>query len=202
MTEWIINLINSTGYFGVFLLVILDNIFPPIPSEFILPLCGYLASQNKFSLIFLIAIETFGSVLSVVPFYYLGIKFGEERLETFAVKYGKWLTISPKDIKKSDRWFKKHDKGAVLFCRLIPGLRSVISITAGVNKMKIVPFVIFTAIGAGIWNSILTVSGYLLGRNYSEIEKFFDPVLYILTLHGTKTKLKRYLKIDNGCVLS
>lgn len=180
MTEWIINLINSTGYFGVILLIILDAVFPPLPSEFVLPLCGYLASQNKFSLTGLIIAETFGSLLSVVPFYYLGIKLGEERLKTFAGKYGKWLTISPKDIEKTDRWFKKHDKWAVLFFRLIPGLRSVISVTAGVNKMKFAPFLFFTAIGAGIWNTGLTIGGYMLGRNYGNIEKFFDPVLYIM----------------------
>src|SRR4028119_974242 len=108
MTKWIMSLIGSTGYFGIVFLMFIENVFPPIPSEFIMPLAGFMVTQNKFSLVGIIIAGTLGSVLGALPLYYLGKKLGEERLKKFADRYGKWLTLSREDIDKSKNWFEKH----------------------------------------------------------------------------------------------
>lgn len=140
MTRWIISIIESGGYIGIAFLLFIEDVFPPIPSEFILPLCGYLAAQGKFGLFGVVAAGTLGSILGAIPLYYLGYRLGEERLQKFAARYGKWLTVGPRDIERADRWFNKHGMWAIFFCRLIPGFRSIISIPAGVNRMNLLSF--------------------------------------------------------------
>lgn len=180
MTKWIMNLIYSTGYVGIVALMFIENVFPPIPSEFIMPLAGFMVTQNKFSLIGVIIAGTLGSVLGALPLYYLGAKLGEKKLKKFAARHGRWLTLSPEDIDRADRWFDRHGATAVFFCRLVPGIRSFISIPAGFNQMNVFSFLFYTAVGAGIWTSILAYAGYLLGTNFREIEEYLDIAAYIV----------------------
>ena len=172
------SVIGSSGYFGIVALMFIENVFPPIPSEFIMPLAGFMVTKEQFSLFGIIIAGTIGSVLGALPLYYIGKKFGEERLKEFADDHGKWLTLSRKDIEKSKKWFDKHGAAAVLFCRLIPGIRSIISIPAGIDRMNIFSFLLFTTVGAAIWTSILAFAGYALGTNFRDVEKYLDPVLY------------------------
>ena len=174
------SIIGSSGYFGIVALMFTENVFPPIPSEFIMPLAGFMATKEQFTLFGIIIAGTLGSVLGALPLYYIGKKFGEERLKKFADEHGKWLTLSRKDIEKSKKWFDKHGAAAVLFCRLIPGIRSIISIPAGIDRMNIFSFLFFTTIGAAIWTSILAFAGYTLGTNFRDVEKYLDPVLYVV----------------------
>lgn len=180
MTKWILNLINSAGYFGIVLLMFVENVFPPIPSEFIMPLAGFLAGEDKFSLIGIIIAGTLGSVLGALPLYYLGAKIGEEKLKSFAERHGRWLTLTPEDIERADGWFDRHGAMAVLFCRLIPGIRSFISIPAGFNRMNLASFLLFTTIGAGIWTTLLAYAGYILGKNFHQVSEYLDIATYIV----------------------
>ncbi|HEY0659554.1 MAG TPA: DedA family protein [Pyrinomonadaceae bacterium] len=180
MTNWIMNLIGSMGYFGIVFLMFVENVFPPIPSEFIMPLAGFMVTQNKFSLVGIIIAGTLGSVLGALPLYYLGKKLGEERIKNFADRHGKWLTLSREDIDKSQKWFDRHGAGAVFFCRLVPGIRSFISIPAGINRMNMLSFLFFTVLGSAIWTSILAYAGYFLGSNFREVENYLDVVTYVV----------------------
>jgi membrane protein DedA with SNARE-associated domain len=174
------DLISSTGYFGIVFLMFLENLFPPIPSEYIMPLAGFLAAEDHLSLAGIIVAGTLGSVLGALPLYYLGKRLGEKRLKRFAARHGRWLTLSPEDIKRANRWFDRHGAKAVFFCRLIPGIRSIISIPAGVNRMKMTTFLFFTTLGSSLWTTALASAGYVLGSNFHEIERYFDPFTYIV----------------------
>lgn len=174
------NLISSTGYFGIVFLMFMENVFPPIPSEFIMPLAGFMAGEDKFSLIGVMIAGTLGTVLGALPLYYLGAKLGEDKLKKFAGRHGRWLTLTPEDIDRADDWFDRHGAGAVLFCRLVPGIRSFISIPAGFNRMNIVSFLFFTFLGSAIWTSLLASAGYFLRTNFRQIGEYLDVATYIV----------------------
>ncbi len=178
MTKWILNLIYSTGYFGIVFLMFIENVFPPIPSEYIMPLAGFLVAEGKFSLAGIIIGGTLGSVLGAFPLYFFGKKVGEEGVGKFADRYGKWLTLSREDVERANGWFKRHGATAVFFCRLIPGIRSFISIPAGINKMNFAAFLFYTTLGSAIWTAILASAGYLLRANFTEVEHYIDYVSY------------------------
>jgi membrane protein DedA with SNARE-associated domain len=174
------NIVSSTGYFGILLLMVVENVFPPIPSEFIMPLAGYMAAQGKLSLFGIIVAGMTGSVLGALPFYYMGRKLGEDRLKEFADNHGRWLTLSRKDIERAKRWFDRHGGAAMFFCRLISGVRSLISIPAGIARMRILPFLAYTATGTGMWAALLAYLGYFLGTEYTQVGEYLDPISWIV----------------------
>ena len=180
MAQWVQNLMDSMGYLGILLLMILENVFPPIPSELIMPSAGFAASRGDMSLPLVIAVGVLGSVIGTLPLYYVGRAFGEERLVAWADKYGKWLTVSGKDIRKADDWFDRHGTGAVLFGRMVPGIRSLLSLPAGMSEMPMPKFLIYSAIGSGLWASALAGAGYLLGENYDSVEQYVGPASKII----------------------
>jgi membrane protein DedA with SNARE-associated domain len=170
----------STGYFGIVLLMFVENVFPPIPSEVIMPLAGYMAAQGTLSLFGIIVAGMTGSVLGALPLYYMGRKLGEDRLKQFADNHGRWLTLSRKDIERAKGWFDRHGGAAIFFCRLIPGVRSLISIPAGIARMKILPFLAYTATGTGMWAALLAYLGYFLATEYTQVSEYLDPVSWIV----------------------
>ncbi|MEE3719256.1 DedA family protein [Tumidithrix elongata RA019] len=176
MQEWIINITNSLGYLGIGLLMFLENLFPPIPSELIMPLAGFTASQGKMDIFLAIAAGTLGTILGAIPWYYAGLLLGEQRLCLLANRYGKWFGISGDDILKATRWFNRHGIKAVLFCRLVPGVRTLISIPAGIGKMPLVPFLFYSTIGTIAWVSLLAYAGFALGSNYKLVDTYIDPI--------------------------
>jgi membrane protein DedA with SNARE-associated domain len=180
MLEWITNLMNSLGYFAVVFLMFLENVFPPIPSELIMPLAGFISTQGKLSLAGVIIAGTIGSVLGALPLYYLGKTIGEEQLKTWANKYGKWLTVTGEDIEKAKGWFNRHGSITVFIARLVPGVRSLIAIPAGIAKMNLGLFLLYSALGAGLWAALLAYLGHLLGSNYNKVEKFLGPASYVV----------------------
>jgi membrane protein DedA with SNARE-associated domain len=180
MATWVMSIISSTGYFGILLLMVVENVFPPIPSEVIMPLAGYMAAQGKLSLFGIIVAGMAGSVIGALPLYYMGRKFGEDRLKEFADNHGRWLTLSRKDIERAKRWFDRHGRAAMFFCRLIPGVRSLISVPAGIARMKILPFLAYTATGTGMWAALLAYLGYFLGTEYTQVREYLDPVSWIV----------------------
>jgi membrane protein DedA with SNARE-associated domain len=182
MVEWITNTMNSLGYLGIGLLMFLENIFPPIPSELIMPLAGFTVAQGKLNFGMVILAGVLGTVLGALPWYYAGKILGEQRLKSWADRYGRWLTISSKDIDRADRWFDKHADKAVFFCRLVPGIRTLISLPAGISGMHLVPFLLYSTLGTLLWVSLLTYAGYVLGDNYELVEKYLAPVSKIVLI--------------------
>ncbi|PZO43720.1 MAG: alkaline phosphatase [Pseudanabaena frigida] len=182
MQEWITNTMNSLGYLGIGLLMFLENLFPPIPSELIMPLAGYTATfpNTQIQVIPAIAAGVIGTILGAIPWYYAGLLLGQQRLQLLAGRYGKWIGISGEDIEKSVNWFQKHGAKAVLFGRLVPGIRTLISIPAGISKMPVVPFFLYSTIGTIGWVTLLTYAGYFLGKNYKLVEDYIDVITKVV----------------------
>lgn len=182
MLEWITNTINYMGYWGIALLMFLENLFPPIPSELIMPLAGFTAraTPDKLNVIGVFLAGLAGSVLGLLVWYYPGKFLGEARLRTLADKYGKWLSISSKDISKAKGWFDKQGSKAVLIGRLVPGVRTLISVPAGISNMHLLPFLIYSTLGSAVWVGFLTYSGYALGSQYELVDKYLAPVSKIV----------------------
>ncbi|MEX2341110.1 MAG: DedA family protein [Candidatus Paceibacterota bacterium] len=176
MFDWIVGVIASSGYVGIFFLLVLENIFPPIPSELIIPLAGYSAAQGELNVFLVIAVATLGAVTGALPWYYLGKIFGLERLKKMSLSYGRILTLSPDDIDSAEGWFLKHGRVAVLFGRLIPGVRTLISVPAGIARMPMPTFLLYTTIGSAIWNTALVSLGYFLGNQHEQISGYLGPV--------------------------
>jgi membrane protein DedA with SNARE-associated domain len=180
MTQWPGTLVESTGYGGIVLLMFLENVLPPIPSELIMPLAGFLAAQGKLGLAGVVAAGTAGSVLGALPLYGLGRWVGQDRLCRWSSRWGHWVAVSPEDIRKSADWFGRHGGKAVLLCRLIPGVRSLVSIPAGAARMPLAPFLAYTAVGTAVWAGALAWLGRALGQNYGRVEQYLGPVTYVV----------------------
>lgn len=171
---------STLGYPGVALLMFLENLFPPIPSELIMPLAGFTAGRGELSFVWVVVAGSLGSLLGQLPLYYLGRLVGEEKLVRWADRYGKWLTVSGDDVRKADDWFDKHGTKAVFFARLVPGLRSLISIPAGISEMPMPKFLLYSAVGTTLWVVILTALGGLLGQNYDLVDTYLGPVALVV----------------------
>lgn len=182
MLEWITNTINSLGYWGIALLMFVENLFPPIPSELIMPLAGFTAraTPEKLNIFGVFCAGLLGSVLGALIWYYPGQLLSEKRLKELADKYGKWIAISSKDIIKARQWFHQKGTKAVLIGRLVPGIRTLISVPAGMSNMPLLPFLFYTTIGSAAWVGLLTYSGYLLGSQYELVDKYLAPVSKIV----------------------
>lgn len=180
MVEWITNTMNSLGYWGIGILMFLENLFPPIPSELIMPLAGFTISQGKMEFAPAVFAGVMGTVIGALPWYYAGKILGEQRLKSLADRYGKWLTISSKDITKATGWFDRHGAIAVFLCRLVPGVRTLISLPAGISHMHLLPFLLYSTIGTTLWVGLLTYAGYVLGDNYELVDEYLAPVSKIV----------------------
>jgi membrane protein DedA with SNARE-associated domain len=180
MAEWITQIMTSLGYWGIGLLMFLENLFPPIPSELIMPLAGFTIAQGKMAFVPAIAAGVLGTMLGALPWYYIGKYLGEDRLKNWLNQYGKWLGISGEEVTQAQRWFYRHGNKAVFFCRLVPGIRTLISLPAGFSEMPLSQFLIYSTLGTLGWVMLLTFAGYLLGENYSEIDEYLAPVSKIV----------------------
>jgi membrane protein DedA with SNARE-associated domain len=175
MLEQIISTINALGYIGIALLMALENIFPPIPSELIMPLAGFTVSQGKLEFFYVVIAGTIGSVLGATPWYFLGRYWGLRRTKKIADKYGKWLTVSGEDVEKAKTWFDRRGYAATALGRLVPGIRTYISIPAGISKMPLIPFFIYSTAGSIVWVALITYAGYILGENYERVGAYLKP---------------------------
>lgn len=176
MGDIVIDIIKSTGYVGILLLMLAENVFPPIPSELVMPLAGYWVAKEQLALWGVILCGSLGAMAGAVILYLVGAKLGQERLKTLAAHHGRWLAISPQDIDKTHHWFDKYGHWTVLLFRLVPGMRSLISVPAGVVNMPWLKFSVYTFIGTFIWTALLTFVGIWLGENFEEAEKYLGPV--------------------------
>jgi len=158
----------------------LENIIPPIPSEIIMPLGGFFVYQQKLNFYILVFWGLFGTILGALPWYYLGRLVNQKRLSNFLDKKGKYLGISSNDLIKSKKWFEKYGVSLVFWGRLVPGIRTLISVPAGIELMPLGKFLIWTTFGSLIWVAFLTYAGYFFGENYQIIETYLDQINYIL----------------------
>ena len=173
MDNTIIFLMNKYGYLGILILIMIENIFPPIPSEIILGFGGYMTRTTELTLFGVIFISAIGSCLGASILYFIGYILNKERLIKFTkTKLGKLLNFKENDIEKTNEWFLKQGYRSILFGRFIPVIRSIISIPAGISKMPFLGFLLLTFIGTFIWNGILTIIGSLLGDNWYKIGLF------------------------------
>src|SRR5919112_4871273 len=169
LTGWVAGVIDSLGVAGVGLLVALENLVPPVPSELVLTMAGYLAGEGRMNVVLVVVAATLGSVTGALALYGLGRWVGEERLR-------RWLDKIPlvdtDDLNKADRWFERHAWSAVLFGRMVPVVRSLVSIPAGANHMPVGRFLTFTAIGSGVWNSLFVGAGFALGTRWQQVDQY------------------------------
>jgi membrane protein DedA with SNARE-associated domain len=176
MTEWIVRLIEQSGYLGVGFLMFLETLFPPIPSEVIMPLAGVAAGQGKISFVGAIAAGTAGAMLGNVVWYLAARALGHDRLRPIIRKHGRWLTISWRDVEKAHRWFDRHGIAFVLTGRLVPTIRSLVSVPAGLLDMRFRNFVIASTVGTAIWTTFLATVGFELQENFENIDQILGPI--------------------------
>jgi membrane protein DedA with SNARE-associated domain len=163
--------------FGIALLMFLENVFPPIPSELIMPLAGYSAAKGEANIVLVVLAGTVGSLAGAFFWYGVG-RFSHDRMKDLTDRYGRILTVTRADLTKADDWFDEYGQYAVLFGRLMPAVRTLISIPAGLAEMPLARFLIYSGIGTAIWTTLLALFGYLVGSRYSELEGWIDPVSY------------------------
>jgi membrane protein DedA with SNARE-associated domain len=168
------------GYGAIFSAMFLENLFPPIPSELIMPLGGFYVQQGKLAFIPVVLAGLLGTVLGALPWYGIGRLVNEERIERWLERHGRWIGISPQELHRSRNWFNRHGTALVFWGRLIPGIRTLISVPAGIEMMPFVPFLIWTTAGSLIWTLLLTVAGLLLGESYSNVEVWIEPVAKVI----------------------
>ena len=171
---------TNIAYLTICLAMFLENIIPPIPSEIIMPLGGFFVYQQKLNFYILVFWGLLGTILGSLPWYYLGRLVNEKRLSNFLDKKGKYLGISSNDLIKSKRWFDKYGVSLVFWGRLVPGIRTLISVPAGIELMPLRKFLLWTTFGSLIWVALLTYSGYLFGENYPIIQTYLDQIKYVV----------------------
>lgn len=175
MEQLIIDVMNNFGYIGIMFLIAVENIFPPIPSEVILTFGGFMTTYTKMNFIYVVLFSTFGSIIGATLLYYIGRLLSKERIiKIVEGKIGKILRLKRQDIEKSEEWFNKRGIATVFFCRFIPIVRSLISIPAGMAKMKFGVFILFTTFGSIIWNTVLIYLGMITGNSWNKIADFMN----------------------------
>lgn len=199
MQQFILHIIEQFGYFGVFFLILIENVFPPIPSEVILLFSGFFSSYTSLSVFYMILASTLGSFLGAIILYYIGKIFNKERLKKIVNgRLGKILFLKENDIDKADEWFDNKGNKSVFFCRFVPIVRSLISIPAGMSEMPMGKFIIYTICGSMIWNTVLICLGYRLGSNWEYVLTMLDKyqiiVIVILVIIFGYVIIKFYRK--------
>ncbi|NDV02858.1 DedA family protein [Pseudoroseicyclus tamaricis] len=180
MFDWITGIVDSMGAIGVGLLMFLENVFPPIPSELIMPLAGFNAARGDMSLPLIILSGSIGSLAGAWLWYWLARKVGQERLRRFSERHGRWTGITPEDLDKAQRWFERRGGVAVLIGRLIPTVRTLISVPAGLTDMPLPKFLAYSAVGTVGWTTLLAMAGYWLESGYEAVSGWLDPVTWVV----------------------
>lgn len=179
-TDWILNLIEQGGYLAVAALMLAENVFPPIPSEVVMPIAGVVAGRGDLALLPLIVLGTAGAVTGQFLWYWLGCRIGEDGLRELARRHGRWVTVSPADIDKVDAWFEKHGGKAVMIGRMVPGIRTLISLPAGLAEMHVTRFLIYSTLGSALWTGLLAWTGYALGEQQESVTRWIGPVSTVI----------------------
>jgi membrane protein DedA with SNARE-associated domain len=185
LANWVQDVINQFGYLGVALLVVIENVFPPIPSEIVLPFAGFVAqqgasavnatadaAQSDTTVVGMMIAATVGSVVGALILYFVSAAIGPERLRGFVERFGKWFGVKSLDLVRAEEWFDRRSSAAVLVGRCVPLIRSIVSIPAGFRRMKLTSFVVLTAIGSAVWNIALIGAGAVLGDQWERVGEY------------------------------
>ncbi len=173
--EWI-------GYSTILLAMFLENIFPPIPSELIMPLGGFYVQQGQLDFVPVVIAGLLGTVLGAFPWYWIGRVINEQRINNWLKNYGRWIGISSEEFSRSRRWFNRYGTSLVFWGRLVPGIRTLISVPAGIEMMPLLPFIIWTTAGSLIWTLFLTIAGQILGESYQQVSVLIEPFSKIIKI--------------------
>ncbi len=188
LATWVQDVINQFGYFGVALLVVIENVFPPIPSEIVLPFAGFVAqqgagaAQSDTSVIGMMIAATVGSVVGALILYFVSAAIGPDRLRAFVEKFGKWFGVKPADLVRAEAWFDRRSSLAVLVGRCVPLIRSIVSIPAGFRRMKLSSFVVLTALGSAVWNIALIGAGAVLKDQWDRVGDYVGVFQWVVIL--------------------
>ncbi len=182
MTDFILDLTAWGGYFGIFLLMVLENVFPPIPSEVIMGLGGIAVARGQMAMVPLVLAGTVGTVVGNYFWYAIGWRFGYQRLRPFVDRYGRWLTLDWEHVLQLERFFLRRGQWVVFVFRFMPAFRTMVSLPAGMARMPNARFLLWTAAGSAIWNTGLAYAGYYLGSNFRELDAFIGPAAVALTV--------------------
>ena len=211
LANWVQDVINQFGYFGVALLVVIENVFPPIPSEIVLPFAGFVAqqgasavnatadaAQSDTTVIGMMIAATVGSVAGALILYFVSTAIGPERLRGFVERFGKWFGVKSSDLVRAEEWFDRRSVVAVLVGRCVPLIRSIVSIPAGFRRMKLTSFVVLTAIGSAVWNIALIGAGAVLGDQWERVGEYVGvfqwlviAVVLVLLVRFVVSRLKK-----------
>ncbi|EKE44715.1 SNARE associated golgi family protein [Oceaniovalibus guishaninsula JLT2003] len=182
MFDFISGIIAQVGYLGIAFLMFAENVFPPIPSELIMPLAGFNAASGELGLIGVLLAGIAGSLAGAVFWYWIGLKIGAERIRRLAARHGRWLTVSPQEFDQAQDWFNRYGALAVLIGRLIPTVRTFISVPAGLQPMPLGKFVFYSTLGTAAWTAFLTLAGYFLESQYSRVSDWLNPVSTVVVV--------------------
>ena len=180
LAAWVAEVMLTLGYLGVAILVFLDNVFPPIPSEVILPLAGFLTGQGRLTYPGVVLAATVGSLVGALVLYGLGYWLGEARLRPLLKRFGRWLFLKEGDLDLAQNWFDRHGGKAVFFGRCVPLVRSLVSVPAGMACMPVGRFTLYTVLGSGVWNALLVGVGWSLGGQWQLIAQYLKPLEYVV----------------------
>jgi membrane protein DedA with SNARE-associated domain len=194
MFEWITQVIGRLGYWGVAVLTFLENLFPPIPSEVVIPLAGFVAAQGELRLPIVIAAGSVGSLAGAYLWYELGRRIGERRLRAWVSRHGRWITLGQRDVDRAQDWFERHGGAAVFLGRLLPGVRTFVSLPAGFAAMPLAPFLLYSALGTVVWTAALAYAGVLLQASFGVVGDYIDIASYVLLAAFLVLLARRYIR--------
>jgi membrane protein DedA with SNARE-associated domain len=186
IADWARDVVEAGGYPGVAFMIFLENVFPPIPSELVLPLSGFLACRGDFAgppvvaMPLTVVAATIGSLAGAYALYGFGVLLGEDRVRAFIVRYGRYLLLTEGDLDRAKAWFAEYGDETVLVGRVIPGIRSLVSIPAGIERMALPRFTLYTVAGSGVWNIALISAGCALGDQWERAERYIDIITYVV----------------------
>jgi len=199
LAHYIITFIQATSYFGIFVLMTLESALIPIPSEITMPFSGFLASTGALSVWPIIIVGTIANLVGSLIAYYIGFILEETVLLGLIKKYGKFILVTEHEYERAEKWFQKYGDKIIFISRLLPGIRTVISLPAGMFEMDIKKFIVYTTVGCFIWSTLLTYSGFYLGENWQSLEgvyRKFEIVIVIAIVVAVAWYIEKHLKVS------
>jgi membrane protein DedA with SNARE-associated domain len=202
MFDWVVGVIARLGYVGVAMLTFLENLFPPIPSELVIPLAGFVAAQGMLHIGGVIVAATLGSLAGATLWYAVARRIGERRFRAWIDRHGKWLTLDGTDLDRAQAWFTRHGRKAVLIGRLVPGVRTFVSLPAGFSGMPAAPFLLWSAAGTVAWTAALAGAGLVLEASYTVVADYVDIAADVLLVLFVALMVRRYFRCWNAAARS